>query len=84
MGRRKLTAQEKQAMQRARAETHRARELAREALTSNPQFTNPKFWKTVDPDLLFAVEAAISKAMDAATKRKIADLKAQIEMLESR
>ena len=81
MPRRRLTASEKTVMQKARIESRRERAAALDLLTTNSQFTNPKFWKSVDPDLTADVETAIAKAREAAKRKRIAQLEAELKSL---
>jgi len=83
MPRRKLTAKEKRIMQAARTTAKAEKIQAAKALVTNSQFTNYKFWKTVDPDTVTAIEKAIAQAKKAikgaeikALEKKLAKLRA--------
>ena len=78
---RQLTAAEKEAMPAARIRTRKERQAAREALATNPQFTNPKFWVSIDADVLGGIEKAMEKAKRAIKAQKITDLEKQIAQL---
>ena len=82
MAPRQLTEADKRAMQSARVRTRKERAAARVALENNPQFLNPKFWVSVDPEVLADIEKAMEKAKNAIKKRKIATLEAQIAALK--
>jgi len=77
-----LTPVQKAAMQKARQQTRCEREEALEALAANPQFSNFKLWKKVDPELQDAVLEAILKAQEWAKRERIRELQAQIETLQ--
>ena len=79
---RQLTDADKRAMQDARVRTRQERKVAREALAANPQFLNPKFWASVDPEVLAEIEKAMEKAKRAIKRGKIADLEAEIARLK--
>ena len=81
MPRRKLTATEKKKMQAARVRSKKEKAEALAAL-QNPQFTNAKFWKAVDPTLVEEIVRAIAKAQEAAKQRKIAKLEAELAELK--
>ena len=84
MPRRELTADEKVAMQEARIKTKQERAEAMAALCGNPQFMNPKFWKSVDADLLVTIEKSINKAKQAEKNAKIAKLEAELAVLKGK
>lgn len=71
MSRRKLSIEEKEGMQRARREASEKRQAARAALESNPQFTNPTFWKQLDTNLFNSIEGALREAGRARRQDKI-------------
>ena len=81
MPRRKLTEQEKEAMQVARVETRGKRAEALAVLAENDQFTNPKFWKLIDCEVRGEVVKAIQKAGQAEKQAKIARLEAELAEL---
>jgi TRAP-type C4-dicarboxylate transport system substrate-binding protein len=70
-------------MQAARKTTAQDREKALAALADNAQFTHPKFWAKVAPEVQDAVVKAIKKAGRAAKKAEIARLQKKIEKLEA-
>ena len=78
----KLSQDRIDAMQKARVETREQRNAAKEALETNPQFTNYKFWKQIDPDRIEAVQKAINKASAEAKKAEIRRLQQRIEELQ--
>ena len=49
----------------------------------NPQFTNPKFWTQVDPDLLAEIEMAMAKAKTQAKKARLAALEKEAAELRA-
>jgi len=83
MPRRTLTTAEKAAMQKARVTARKEKEAARCALESNTQFSNPKFWKSLDPELVAAIEKAMELASKARKKDKIRDLEKQLAKLKN-
>jgi hypothetical protein len=83
MARGKLTAADKASMQSARIESKQQKEAALEALTTNPQFQNPKLWKMVSAELLVAVKKAIQKNEDMAKKAQIVKLEKELEALKN-
>ena len=82
MARRNLTAEEKAAMQEARVRSKVERGEALEAVVNNPQFVNPKFWKTVPADVVLEVEQAIQKNKDLLKKARIAELEQELAALK--
>lgn len=73
---------EKANMQEARTRTREERKAAKEVLTTNPQFTNEKFWAGVDLDILTGVSAAIEKAQSKARKARVAELEAELARIK--
>jgi hypothetical protein len=82
MPRRKLTAKEKTAMQEARKVAKEQSDAALGALSSNPQFENPKMWAKVAPETISAIEKAIAKAGAAAKCAQIAKLEKELATLK--
>ena len=81
-GRTHLTQADKDHMAERRTASAGEKKTALEFLKSNPQFTNPKFWSTVDADTAQAIVAAIAKGGEKAKLAKVESLKAQIAALE--
>lgn len=82
MAPRQLSEARKRAMQDARVKTRDERVDAEEALKTNSQFVNPKFWRNIDAELLLEIEGAIEKAKESAKKAKIARLEAELAALK--
>lgn len=82
-GRTHLTEADKAHMAQRRTEAANEKKDALTAVTSNPQFRNPKFWGMVDPAVSAAVVDAIRKGGDKARQAKVAELKAELAKLES-
>ena len=82
MPRRKLTAKEKSAMQAARITARKDKAAAAAALSSNSQFVNAKFWKSVDPELLASVEKAIAQAKKLLKQQRIKRLEKELAKLK--
>jgi uncharacterized protein YPO0396 len=81
MARRQLTAKEKEKMQAARVHARKAKSVAIEALTSNDQFVNPKFWSAVDPELFSEIRKAMAKAEESQKKAEIRALESRLAQL---
>ena len=81
MSPRQLTDADKRTMQDARVRTRDERKAARKVLAGNPQFTNPKFWVSIDAGVLSDVDKAMEKAKRAVKAKKILDLEEQIAAL---
>jgi len=62
----KLSGDRKEKMQAARRKTLADRQAAAEAIASNPQFTEAKFWKNIDTQVTDAVVKAIKRGQKAA------------------
>ncbi len=84
MPRKPLSDQAKKAMQEARLVTSEQRADAIDAVTTNTQFTNSKFWKTVPADLLLEIKTAIEKVEKEARREKIKQLEAQLAELKAK
>ncbi len=82
MAPRQLSESRKRAMQDARVKTRDERVTAEEVLKTNSQFVNPKFWRSIDAELLLEIEGAIEKAKESAKKAKIARLEAELAALK--
>lgn len=78
-----LSPDHKARMQQARKTTRRDRDAALAALAANSQFTHPKLWSRVHPDVQDKVLAAIRKAQRAAKKTEIARLQAKLTKLQA-
>lgn len=79
---------EKDAKAASRETANKQRKAGLEALATNPQFTNPKFWNKVDSETLMAVKDAMKAAEKKAAsaelakvEEKAAELKAQLSVL---
>ena len=81
-GRTHLTQADKDHMAERRTAAAGEKKAALEILKTNPQFTNPKFWGTVDADMAQAVVAAISKGGEKAKLAQIEALEAKIASLK--
>lgn len=78
-----LTQDEKDYMQARRTQVRQERVAALELLQSNPQLTNAKFWKGVDPVLAEDVANAIRKANREAKLNRIKALEREIEEIQN-
>lgn len=78
---RPLTQEEKDYMQKRRAEARREKEEAIAALNGNPQFTKPTFWRSVDAETVQAVQSAIRDGLKQVKKREIKKLERRINKL---
>lgn len=74
----KMTSQQKRAMQMGRAKARIEKAAAAEAVT-NPQFQNPVFWRSVDPDVLAAVKKAVDRACRAVQKAMAEHIQPQLD-----
>lgn len=83
MARPNLTADDIKAMQEARKQAKVDKDNALAALAENSQFTNPKFWTSVDSDTVEDIKKAISKAEKALKSKEIARLQKKIEALKA-
>ncbi len=81
MAKKVLSKAQKEKMQSARLKTKEERRKAEALLLENPQFTNPKFWASVDPVLFGDVEAALAKAKRAFRRELIRELEKELEAL---
>jgi hypothetical protein len=70
-------------MQSARKSTAQEREAAQAALETNVQFTNPKFWARVSPELQQEVITAIRKAQRSEKQAEIERLRGMLAELEA-
>jgi response regulator of citrate/malate metabolism len=77
-----LTDADKAHMAEARTTARQNKVDALAAVSSNNQFTNPKFWTKVDPATSNAVVVAIQKASEKAKAIQIAALEAKLEALK--
>jgi PAB1-binding protein PBP1 len=82
MAKKVLSKAQKEKMQSARVTVKAERQKAENLLLENPQFTNPKFWATIDPILFGDVEAAIAKAKRAFKRELIRELEKELEALK--
>ena len=82
-GRPFLTQEDKAHMEVRRMEAATEKKNALEILSTNPQFTNPKFWGMVDTVLVQAVAVAISKGGEKAKKAKAKSLSAKIQAMQA-
>lgn len=82
-GRKSLSAADKAHMAERREAAKAEKATALEAVQSNPQFQNPKFWATAGLDICEAVTTAIRKAGQKSKAKEIKALKAKLEALES-
>ena len=84
MPRRKLTPQEKEKMQAARREAREQKERARKELEENPQFVNPKFWNSLDEDLVKKIKTSIAKGERAKDLKRIRKLENELSELRDK
>ena len=61
-----------------RVRTRHEREAATEAL-ANPQFQNPVFWRSVDPEVLAGVKRAVDSADRALKREKGAEIEPELK-----
>ncbi len=78
-----LSADHVEKMQSGRKKSTSERNSALEALNTNSQFQNYRFWKNVDEAIIEGVVKAIDKARSESIKKKIAKLEQEIEGLRS-
>ncbi|MFA4945263.1 MAG: hypothetical protein WC789_11250 [Lentisphaeria bacterium] len=83
MPRKSLSPEQKNAMQAARKDAKAQKEAALQALESNVQFVNPKFWAGIDAALYDDVANAIAKAERSFKKSMIKELERQLAELKS-
>lgn len=72
----------KEAAAAARQKTKEDRDAAREALSGNVQFTDPKTWEKVDAQIINGVCAAIEKVKSATRKARLAELEAELAAIK--
>lgn len=78
-----LSADHVEKMQSGRKKSTTERNDAQDALNTNSQFRNYRFWKNVDESIIEGVIKAIDKARSESIKKKIAKLEQEIEGLRS-
>jgi len=83
MAKRILSKAQKDKMQKARITVKIARQKAEAVLLENSQFTNPKFWISIDPILFGDIEAAITKAKRAFKRELIRELEKELDTLKN-
>ena len=83
MPRGKLSDAQKEAMQSARAQAAKDKEAAMDAVISNPQFLNPKFWKNVGSEIADGIVKAIQSSQKAAKLAEIEALEAKAAKLKA-
>jgi hypothetical protein len=81
-GRTHLTEADKSHMAERRVQAVQEKAAAAEALASNPQFRNPKFWTGVPVETAQAVVDAIRKGGERAKLAEIEALEAKIKALK--
>ena len=83
MAKKVLSKAQKDKMQKARITVKQERQKAEAVLLENSQFTNPKFWMSVDPILFGDIEAAITKAKRSFKRELIRELEKELEALKN-
>ena len=83
MPKRKVSEQQKRAMQMGRVRGRQEKKAALEAV-SNPQFRNPRFWRNVDPDVLAGVKKAVAKACRTIQKEMASQLEPELAKEQER
>ena len=78
-----LTPEQKGVMQAARTVARDQVEAGLKVVAENKQFTNPKFWARVNPDLSAEVAKAISKASKLGKKAEVAKLEKKLAELQA-
>jgi len=78
----KLSTARKKKMMTARAETSQQRKAAIAALQNNPQFTHPKLWTRICPELAENVVKAIRRSQKIRKKAELAKLEAKVAALK--
>lgn len=81
-GRTSLSEADKAHMAERRTAAATEKKAALEALNTNPQFRNPKFWGTVPATFSSEIVSAIQKGGDKAKQAEIRELEKKLQSLK--